>query len=348
MNMKLLLTLCCSVFFATQLFSQTTYQVSNLRVSGFSHNEDCGGFSNPEPNFRVRWRVQGQSYGAVRVVRPGANSLACGSYTTNVPLLPNTYNGSNSVLQFDIQGWEDDGCGSDDTFDDNCFFDDDDYEGTVLGTISLNDPNTTHTFNLSGNNYTLSISYDITVLPVVLTDFVAKRMDKDVLLSWQTAQESNSFEFEVERSANAKDFELVAILDAAGNSDTAKQYEFVDEQAANLFYYRLKMVDLDGSFKYSAIESVAAQQSAAKMNLLNLYPNPTSGQLNLSLEMATSHEVEILITDMMGRQVQQQKIIATEGKSSYTIDVQGLKAGQYIMHCMNAQQMLSRSFVVVD
>jgi len=98
------------------------------------------------------------------------------------------------------------------------------------------------------------------VLPVELIYFDAK-CDKNnlVQLQWQTASETNSDYFTVERSGNGNIFEAIGVVKAAGNSSTRRYYYFTDTLSAfklyNLpaYYYRLKQVDKNGANKYLQI-----------------------------------------------------------------------------------------------
>jgi hypothetical protein len=124
-------------------------------------------------------------------------------------------------------------------------------------------------FDISNANFTIT-----QVIPVSLLSFTAQPREAKVMAQWQTAQEINSSKFIVERSATGADFEAIGSISAAGNTSTVKNYSFTDNNPfSGLNFYRLKMVDRDGSFKYSAVVTV-------KFNPvfdLQLSPNPANG-----------------------------------------------------------------------
>lgn len=98
-------------------------------------------------------------------------------------------------------------------------------------------------------DYRLSIE---TSLPVSLLSFTAKAIDKAVLLNWKTVSEKNFSHFEVEKSADARHFQRISALDGASSN-----YSHTDNspfEGPN--YYRLKMVDTDGSTDSSKIIAV--------------------------------------------------------------------------------------------
>jgi streptogramin lyase len=141
---------------------------------------------------------------------------------------------------------------------------------TVVGAYSI-------AVDASGNvytaNYANSTISKITVatLPIQLTSFVCKNNNDINQLQWQTATENNNKQFEIERSSNSSTFNIIGIVDGAGNSSSIKNYSFNDATPlAGNNYYRLKQIDYDGKFEYSAIILVRV----AKIDDIIIYPNP--------------------------------------------------------------------------
>lgn len=336
-----LYTILCVLFFNAFLSAQS-YDVTNLRVTEFSHNFECGSdgfFSDPEPNFRVNWRVVGGTFGALAVVNPGASTLACGSYTTNVPLTPSSYSGTESSLQFYVESWEEDGCGDADTYDTGFFCNDDaNYDDTDL-TVSL-------TGNpvalILSNGSTVTIEYDLVVLPVELAYFEGEYMDNTVQLDWATEMEKNSFEFEVQRSSNGRDFNTIGIIDAAGESDKEIDYSYMDQEPLPHAYYRLKIVDLDGYTEYSEVLTIRGEN--APLVIEKIYPNPTNGQLNVQVHLPRSQELDIIITDIMGREMMRESFYGEEGQFEHPLNVGNLPQGQYFISIFDGEKILTERF----
>ncbi len=88
----------------------------------------------------------------------------------------------------------------------------------------------------------------------VISRFEAEPGLNKVTLRWTTSVESNLKGFEVERGFDGKSFQFVAFVEAAGNSTTPRDYVYEDrtvfKSTGHVFYYRLKLVDFDGSFVY--------------------------------------------------------------------------------------------------
>jgi len=95
------------------------------------------------------------------------------------------------------------------------------------------------------------------VLPVSFKEFVATLYGNDVIVKWITASEYNNDRFEIERSINGQDWNKIGIVKGAGNTNQAVEYNFADQHPAQgINYYRLKQVDANGDFDYSAVKSI--------------------------------------------------------------------------------------------
>nr|WP_295924009.1 hypothetical protein [uncultured Dyadobacter sp.] len=129
------------------------------------------------------------------------------------------------------------------------------------------------------------------ILPVTLTHFAAHEEAGQAQLVWETAQEMNSEYFEIQRSTDAKTWHLIGSVSAKGNSQQLSKYVFTDQHpASSINYYRLRSVDLDGSYSLSSIVSV----SMAKQNQPLIYPVPTAGGVWIQGEKMTSRKADLL------------------------------------------------------
>ncbi len=87
-------------------------------------------------------------------------------------------------------------------------------------------------------------------LPVELTEFYVVRFDNINLIKWETASELNNKGFEVQKSFNNKDWELIFFQEGKGTSNEFNSYEILDNTDLTS-YYRLKQIDFDGVYEYS-------------------------------------------------------------------------------------------------
>jgi len=116
-----------------------------------------------------------------------------------------------------------------------------------------------------------------TVVPIILSKFTVTKSGTQANLNWVTASEENAAFIEVERSNTGIDeYVTLGKLEAR---NAPGQYTFTDNKP-NLGhnYYRLKLVDLDETYKYSGIQLVTF---ADPNNELSVYPNPFNDQINI-------------------------------------------------------------------
>ncbi|TGE24308.1 T9SS type A sorting domain-containing protein [Hymenobacter aquaticus] len=146
----------------------------------------------------------------------------------------------------------------------------------------------------------LTVSSAAAPLPVELTRFTAETQGADALLRWATASEKNNDRFEVEASPDGRTFRRIGQVPGYGSSTQPHQYQLVDpviaRYAANPVYYRLRQVDLDGTFSYSPVRTVAVRGQAG----LALFPNPTTQATTLT---GAQPGTAVMVFDALGRQV---------------------------------------------
>jgi hypothetical protein len=124
------------------------------------------------------------------------------------------------------------------------------------------------------------------VLPVTLGDFNAKAENCVTTLKWIATNEVNLKAYEVETSVDGSNFSNIAKVNKSTSSN-AGEYQFQWNQKETKGYYRLKIVDNDGSYVYSKVISVLSDCKVEK--LVRVYPNPvrTNQLLKVSL---TGHD----------------------------------------------------------
>ncbi|WP_221392579.1 malectin domain-containing carbohydrate-binding protein [Dyadobacter sp. NIV53] len=162
-------------------------------------------------------------------------------------------------------------------------------------------------------------------LPVTLIDFTAKKEGQTALLNWSTASETNSKLFEVQRSVNGTNWNVLGEVAAQGESATDFHYSFPDTKPLNgENLYRLKMVDHDESFAYSRIVNLSFENILSSSEE-TIYPNPVADILTLKVD-DWSKVGQVQLYSLTGKLVyQSQQPIAD-------IDVKQLPAGLYVVH----------------
>ena len=136
---------------------------------------------------------------------------------------------------------------------------------------------------INGNHVyrtTSPLTGNITTLPVKLLSFDAQKEADKIALNWVSSSEINSDIFEIERQQNSEDFNKIGQVQAAGNSNSKRFYHFNDynyEDESEVFY-RLKMIDKDGSFEYSPIVSIQMSEMNSEVKVS---PNPSNGLIEM-------------------------------------------------------------------
>ena len=177
------------------------------------------------------------------------------------------------------------------------------------------------------------------VLPVELTSFTGYN-DEDVnVLNWVTASERNTLKFEVEKSTDGVNFSYIGERPAAGNSSVPTSYTLTDtEPLAGNNYYRLKMIDQDNTFEYSNIINikVAAAATDTKDGILSVYPNPTTGKLNVVYQAVAEQKVRMDVFNVIGQYMLDRDMHLMPGIHTLEIDATDFATGMYIINMTNA------------
>jgi len=127
------------------------------------------------------------------------------------------------------------------------------------------------------NNFVISLEDP---MPVTLTSFSVAKEENSVRLSWNTSAETNSSQFEIQRSIDGKKWMELGAVKARGESTVNQTYTYLDQQPrSGSNFYRLKMVDSDGTFAYSSIKNIDVDGK----EMVVAFPNPTDGPVQLKL-----------------------------------------------------------------
>lgn len=164
------------------------------------------------------------------------------------------------------------------------------------------------------------------ILPLKLTSFSAKKEGGKVILQWKSENEVNVSHFETERSSNGSDFGTIKTV-AAQNANQQYYVSADETPGSGVNYYRLRMVDRDGKFNYSAVVSVKFSNTAN----LNLYPNPANNQLTVNMNAENAGDETVSIYDAAGRVLQSQSMILVKGINKKVLDISLLSKGIYFI-----------------
>lgn len=189
----------------------------------------------------------------------------------------------------------------------------------------------------------ISVTYS-TPLPIELISFNCLATDtNETVLRWETATETNTSLFYVERSENAADFEIIAHVQAAGTSFQKRSYSYTDQTPSNLrYYYRLISIDQDGSFEIHPLISRVFFKSKNSEPIL--YPNPASREINFRVK-EENRSGQIQIYNLLNQLVFETNYTDSE---ITTLLVEKLPSGSYYLQNTNENGQLSTFWFIKD
>ena len=167
-------------------------------------------------------------------------------------------------------------------------------------------------------------------LPVELAHFDGKALDCHNELHWTAASEVDFSHYELEWSSDGRNFSTKMVLPGQGGIQVSS-YDFVDKTIGLDNYYRLKMVDLDGSWAYS--DMIFIHNSCAEKQELRIFPNPfsdRSGLLQLEF-LATKQRTHFQIFTQIGSLVKEWFQESFSGRNQMSLDISNLPKGIYLI-----------------
>jgi hypothetical protein len=169
-------------------------------------------------------------------------------------------------------------------------------------------------------------------LPIKLVNFDAKYNQPNVDLNWSTAQEVNFNRFVIETSADGANFNEAGIVFGNGESDSPKNYSFQDKNikaSKGFIYYRLRSVDNDGRFSYSAVRIIRIGASASSMSLTT-YPNPVVTDVKVTLPSNWQGKtIKLEIYNANGQKMQE--LVSTNASQTEIMNLSKMNKGLYIV-----------------
>jgi hypothetical protein len=176
--------------------------------------------------------------------------------------------------------------------------------------------------------------------------FAAVVKNCEVKVIWNTESEDGLKLFEIEWSGDGQAFQKIHTEYSTGASPSNLQYFFLDENSSFSNYYRLKIINLDGSFKFSETIHVI-KECEQNFAPLTIFPNPAAEDSNIiNLEFVpTKSQSQVLINDMLGRTIQRLNFDAEKGISNkFELDISNYPSGTYNMILVGERQ--AKIFVI--
>ncbi len=189
-------------------------------------------------------------------------------------------------------------------------------------------------------------SLEVQVFPCVILDvelihFDGRRTNDGNLLMWSTASEYQCDHFELEASADGLEFRTIGQNPA--NHPNGGAYSSLDVDISNQ-YYRLKIVDRDGTFKYSNVVEIKSPEGST--TLLAVYPNPASDEITLLLNPKSAQDLTVELLDVAGRIVFREGRSIMQGQQELSFDISALPGGLYYLELNQSNQSERLKLVV--
>jgi hypothetical protein len=194
------------------------------------------------------------------------------------------------------------------------------------------------------NNHNIDFGFKPSiVLPMKIISFTAFPKASHVNLQWVISEQTNILTYDVETSTDGSNFTNITTVSSNGNQSVT--YDAIHiKPVAGINYYRIKIIDKDGTISYSQIRTV----NFSKGGDVIIYPNPVSTcVVNITLTgNIINKSARIIILSIEGKLISQQQIIKTS--QTETIDVSTLPKGSYIIRFVTDAEIVNKTLQVID
>jgi hypothetical protein len=207
------------------------------------------------------------------------------------------------------------------------------YAQVNLTTGAVTVLSATSPFPLSSANLRGDFASNVSVipLPVVLNRFTGEVIDKVNKLKWNVGTEENVEKYVVERSIKGKTFDAIGSVEASGESD----YSFSDDSKNEtpVTYYRLKVVDKNGTYKYSSVLKLSSKKELLRETAV--YPTAINNIEQVFIETSSAN-ITVTLTNISGQQFGITHYKGAEGRNIYKMPLPALKTGTYLISVYDA------------
>lgn len=162
-------------------------------------------------------------------------------------------------------------------------------------------------------------------LPVSIGLFKATAATSGVTLNWTSLQEINAQLYIIEKSGNGTNWQEIGSVPANGFSGVATNYQFSDSKATEVNFYRIKVIDNDGKYKYTNTLTV---RTLNKDINVSIFPNPAVNSVNISIgQQLAKQGFTVHVMNHNGQLISRRQVV--EGTSALSFDVSTFKTGTY-------------------
>lgn len=222
------------------------------------------------------------------------------------------------------------------------------YNGIVVNIQPPSFPSVDNQPTANDNNG--AYVYARTLLPIQYIEFNSiDKQSSGIQLNWKTLNEQNTLAFEIERKySNEETWMTIGKTPAAGQSSKELTYSYSDVTYAqrDKIYYRIKQVDVDGTFTYTDIKGIELKKNSQVK--LDGFPNPVKDLYHLTITGAKDDKVSIDVFDILGRSVSRKTLSIVKGSNYHDLNMGTYTPGTYIVRVSSAEINESMTVVKVD
>ncbi|MEO5682719.1 MAG: T9SS type A sorting domain-containing protein [Chitinophagaceae bacterium] len=189
--------------------------------------------------------------------------------------------------------------------------------------------------------------YANALLPLKLLSFTANAQNKYAVINWNTTQEINIHSFLLERSSNGISFSSLKSIAASSAYTATNHYKFTDSLLVSpVAYYRLKMINSDGSFTYSNTKSVNVASTNASS--VTVFPNPTADYVNIKMNNTVAGKYIYTISSVTGQVITSAAVQVSAGAQQIQADLTRMALkGVVLIKLSNVQTNATETFTIV-
>jgi hypothetical protein len=172
------------------------------------------------------------------------------------------------------------------------------------------------------------------IVPVELVSFNAEVGKNGVTLNWETATETNNKGFEIERMVNGN-WSKIGFVEGKGTTTEFNTYSYSDKpNTSGNVSYRLKQINLDGSYTYSKVVNVDFGSMPSEFSLSQNYPNPFNPSTMIKFALPFDSKVKVTVYSISGEVVKvlaDGEFAAGEHEAQFSMNsASGIASGIYL------------------
>ena len=188
------------------------------------------------------------------------------------------------------------------------------------------------------------------IVRVELTSFTATSVLNNVQINWSTASELNNSGFDIERStSNLNDWQQIGFVQGKGTTTDLQNYSFIDVNLpSGKYFYRIKQIDFDGTFKYySSVE--VEHMTVNKFYLSEAYPNPFNPSTKINFSVEKNANTTLKIYNSLGQLVNTIFNGMAESGKYYSIDfrAENLSSGVYFSVLESSNNLITKKIILL-